>query len=264
MHHGLDQPAPGRGQVCAGPLSCGPGFDHGLGNVLGAGKSAADVHPFTAGSGRVEGRSPAEHSFGQVQAEFSGQGLSFGVRFQAHGQDHQVVIPYSGLSVIADPGQAPRVSVRGRVHGVDAAADKTHAVLVPGVVVAFLEPFAVGAQVHVKNVAVQFFRGMLLGDDGLFDGVHAADRRTVEMIAPVDVPGAHALEPGDAPGSVLSDGRIRWPPVGPEADRSRSNSREVTTSGCSPYWYNPMPLGSKAEKPGARTMDPTSRVRLRS
>lgn len=38
---------------------------------------------------------------------------------------------------------------------------------------------------------------MLLGDHGLFDGVHAADRRTIGIVTLVQVPRAHTLEPGD-------------------------------------------------------------------
>ena len=48
---------------------------------------------------------------------------------------------------------------------------------------------------------------MLLGNDGLFDGIHAADTRTIRVIAVVDIPGAHALEPCN----LLWLFMIRWP-----------------------------------------------------
>ncbi len=54
-------------------------------------------------------------------------------------------------------------------------ADEADAVLLGPIVVA-LEILAVGANVHVKNRRIQRRMGMLLGDDRLFNGIHAANR----------------------------------------------------------------------------------------
>lgn len=40
-------------------------------------------------------------------------------------------------------------------------------------------------------------------------------------------------------GSLPSDGRLMWPPVGPEADMMRSYWSEVMTSGYWPAPYSP-------------------------
>jgi len=55
----------------------------------------------------------------------------------------------------------------------------------------------VGAHVHIKHGAVQIIALVLLGNHRLLNGIHAADRGAIGIIAFVHVPGADALEPGD-------------------------------------------------------------------
>ena len=90
------------------------------------------------------------------------------------------------------------VAAADRVDRVHPAADEAHAVLLFGAVVEAFEILAVGAHVHEEDGAVQILvSGVLLGDDRLLDGVHAADRGAVSVVALVHVPRADALEPGD-------------------------------------------------------------------
>ena len=63
-------------------------------------------------------------------------------------------------------------------------------------VVAF-EVLSVSAHIHEKYRAIQLIAGMLLGDDGLLDGVHAANRRAVFVVAAVLVAGTDTLKPGN-------------------------------------------------------------------
>lgn len=79
------------------------------------------------------------------------------------------------------------------------APDKPDALLIPCLVETGLKSLAMGAHVHVEDGTrqggIMFFR-----NDGLLDGVHAAHGRAVGIVALVDVPGAHALQPGDVTG----------------------------------------------------------------
>jgi hypothetical protein len=61
-------------------------------------------------------------------------------------------------------------------------------VLLLGAVVEAFEILAVRAYVHEEDGAVQVLAGVLLGDDGLLDGVHAAHRGAVRVVALVHVP----------------------------------------------------------------------------
>ena len=54
-----------------------------------------------------------------------------------------------------------------------------------------------GAHVHVEDGALEVVSAVLFGDDRLLDGVHAADRGAIGIVAAVHVPGTHALKPGD-------------------------------------------------------------------
>ncbi len=51
--------------------------------------------------------------------------------------------------------------------------------------------------VHIEDGTIQVARGVLFGNHGILDGIHAADRRAVAVAAAVGIPGADALEPGN-------------------------------------------------------------------
>ena len=65
---------------------------------------------------------------------------------------------------------------------------------------------AKGPYVHVENGAIQVAVGVLFGDHGIFNGIHAANRRAVSVAALVGVTRADALKPGD----LLRFFFIRW------------------------------------------------------
>ena len=83
------------------------------------------------------------------------------------------------------------------------AANKADTVLVSGAVVKPLEFLAVGPHIHEKDGAIQTVALVFLGDHGLFDGIHAADRRAVGMIAFVHVPRTNTLKPCDFFGGLM-------------------------------------------------------------
>jgi hypothetical protein len=66
---------------------------------------------------------------------------------------------------------------------------------------------------------------MFLGNNGLFSGIHAADSRTVPLIAGV-VPGTHTLNPGNLLGIHVVGGTLNVPMVGAGC---RKNSLELQT-----------------------------------
>ncbi len=66
-----------------------------------------------------------------------------------------------------------------------------------GAVIVFLVIFAEGADIHVENHTIQVFIGMFFGNHGVFNGIHAANRRAVAVAALVRISGTDALQPGD-------------------------------------------------------------------
>ena len=100
----------------------------------------------------------------------------------------------------------PDVDVIGaghRIDGVHPGADEADPLLVPGPPVIFFEFFAVGAHIHEENGGIQGHFAVLLGDDRLFDGIHAAHRGAVAVVAVIHIPGTDALEPGDLGGFLV-------------------------------------------------------------
>ena len=99
------------------------------------------------------------------------------------------------------------IGARHRINGVDPGAQEADAVFVLGPPVILLEVLAVGPHVHEENGGVQrIVFAMLLGDDRLLDGIHAADRGTEAVVAVIQVPGTDALEPGDLQGLLVVRG----------------------------------------------------------
>ena len=102
--------------------------------------------------------------------------------------------------------QIPDVDVIGaghRIDGVHPGADEPDPLLVPGPPVIFFEFFAVGAHIHEENRRIQGHFAVLLGDDRFFDGIHAAHRRAIAVVAVIHIPGTDALEPGDLGGFLV-------------------------------------------------------------
>ena len=186
----------------------GGGLHDRLGDVLGGLEDAADIHPVFIGVDRREGRGVGKagvgfdldpHGFRQVQGILGG--------FQPHRQDHHVEDFRLQLALLREVADGHVIGARHRIDGVDPGAQEADAVFVFGPPVVLLEVLAVGAHVHEENGGVQrIVFAMLLGDDRLLDGVHAADRGAVAVVAVVQVPGAHALEPGDLQGLLVVRG----------------------------------------------------------
>ena len=79
----------------------------------------------------------------------------------------------------------------------DPRLDKSNILFFFGPKIVFFIVLSEGADIHVENGTIEIAMGMLFGDHGVFDGIHAADRRAVTIAALVGIPGADALEPGD-------------------------------------------------------------------
>ena len=84
-------------------------------------------------------------------------------------------------------------------------ADKADALGFGLFVIAF-EVFAETPDIHIKDSHLKVVFGVLLGDDGFLDGVHAADGTAVAVVSPVKVPGADALEESDGPRLLMITG----------------------------------------------------------
>ena len=86
--------------------------------------------------------------------------------------------------------------LRVLAHDGGVAADEADPGELLGPLVKTLEVLAVGADVVVEDGA-SGFGVVVLGQDHLFLGVGAADRRAVAVLPRGDPPGAHAVNPGD-------------------------------------------------------------------
>ena len=116
------------------------------------------------------------------------------MRLEAHGQDDHVeglVQELAGLVGIAEDEVArARLLADGRDHG----ALVLHAVLVLGALHVLVEVLAESPHLHIEDRGLDVLV-VLLGDDRLLGGVHAADRRA-PGIGIMIVAGADALDPG--------------------------------------------------------------------
>jgi len=153
-----------------------------------------------AGGDRREGPGGHEAVLVEFHAQVLGQFRQGGRRVEAHGENHHVeVFPLPPAGLVNEIQGHVAVELGGQ--GVDPAADEIDPGFL-GPVVILLEILAVGADIHVEDGGVQVAAGVLLGDDRFLDGVHAADGRTVAVVATVQIARTDALEPGDA-GRIL-------------------------------------------------------------
>ena len=123
------------------------------------------------------------------------------MHLQALGEHHQIEVLAYKFALFSNIPQA-QIAVCAFLDGMDAAAHETHPLLL-GSHIGALEVLAIGAHVHEEDGRLQVVVGVLLGDHRLLDGVHAAHGRAVGVVAVVDVPAAHALQPGDLLGLFL-------------------------------------------------------------
>ncbi len=98
-------------------------------------------------------------------------------------------------------------SLWDRIDGMHPGADKPNTIFIPGLVEVQLVVFTKGPHVHVEDGCIQGIVAVFFGDDGFLDRIHTAYGRAVTVVTPVQIPGAHALEPGDFFRFFL----IRWP-----------------------------------------------------
>ena len=88
----------------------------------------------------------------------------------------------------------------------NARLGKSNAFLVLGPQVVLLIILAESPDIHIENHTVQISMGVFLGDHGLFDGIHATDRRAVSVAASIGVSGTDALKPGNLLGLLTVEG----------------------------------------------------------
>ena len=118
----------------------------------------------------------AEIAVRQFNAEPVGQIDHLGGNFHTHRKDDLVECFLYHFSLIGHIPDFQIIRSVDRVNRVNPASDKPDPVFIFGRVVKFFKVFAVGSHVHIENGAIQITAGMLFGDNGLFNGIHAADR----------------------------------------------------------------------------------------
>ena len=95
---------------------------------------------------------------------------------QADGQDHHVKGLFRHLTIFSHKNKAKISGLGIIIDGMDPGLDKTNAfaLLCPQVV--FLVILTIGTNIHIKNSAIQITAGVLLGNHGILDSIHAAHR----------------------------------------------------------------------------------------
>jgi len=100
--------------------------------------------------------------------------------------------------VTAGVGRAEQEIVRAiyRLNGVNAGRNKPDATFF-GIFVIPIKIFSLGTHVHVEYRTGERRVTMVFGHHRLFDGVHTTNRGTVSIVAAIDFPGSHTLQPGN-------------------------------------------------------------------
>ncbi len=193
---------PERRQVTGGTGGRGTGLDHGVGDVFGAFKHAADIDSRLGGGHGVEAPGAGETVLVEVDADFFRQFFGLRRHPKTGGQDHHIEI--FDLQGAVAFGEIPDLEItRGGpgvdngFHGVGPGAHQADAVIMDGPLEIALVIFARGAHVHVEQRRLHVIIEALPGDDGLLEGEHAAGAGAVRHRALLNPPGPDALNPGD-------------------------------------------------------------------
>ncbi len=159
------------------------------------------------------------------------------LRLDGGGQDDHVGFD---LHLDADGDVAPHDDdlVPFLVEAGDHAADVDRFFLFDGTPPEFVVALAGGAGVHEEDVGLAVV-DLVVVEHGVFGGVHAAD---LGAVGDPFLPGSCSRRTGQRPpdcGSLPSEGRTILPPVGPEAEASRSKVMPSMTSGILPWPNSP-------------------------
>ncbi len=110
------------------------------------------------------------------------------VGFHPHREDHHVEELLADVALLVGVLQQQIAGVGHRVDGVNPGADETDPVVLAGLVVIFLVILAERPDVHEEDGGVERLTAVLLGHHRFLDGIHAADRGAVAVVAAVQFP----------------------------------------------------------------------------
>ncbi len=176
------------------------GLSDGGRDVLGGAEGAGDVDTLPGGLQWAVDAGLAEAELVQLEAHVVGQGLGLCRRLEAGGQNDQVELLGQDVGSVAVAQQ--QVAALGLLDGGHAGpAVHLDAVFALGPLGVVLELLPEGPDVHEEYGGLQA-GGVLPGDDGLLQGVHAADGRA-EGVADLLVPGTDALDERDLLGGLV-------------------------------------------------------------
>jgi len=198
-------------------LRRGPaGLHHRLRDVLRRGKGPADKDARPVRRRRGKRLRPGKTVLVQIDPRSIGQFAGALGHLHAHREHDHIEAFRDQVSSGVQEGQQQVVGGRILLERGNAATPETDAVAVAGPAEVLAVTLAEVAHVHHEDVGVQV-RAMLLGNDGLLDRVHAADRGAVGVLL---VAGADALQPGD-PLGLTAIGAALDVPVGGAGSREK-------------------------------------------
>jgi len=195
------------GQHAGGDAGGGRCLGDAFRNILGSLEGTGDDDPLAACLQRGEGGCPAEVVAVQFDAGHFGDAVGVPGRFHAHRQDNHVVGLKGVGAVQGGIGQPQLVLPRSHIRHPGPDKPDAHGLCpLPGLV----ELLALGADVHVVNGDVRL-RVVLLGNQGLLDRIHAADRGAV-TVAAAQITRTHALNEGQPLGMAAVGKALDLPP----------------------------------------------------
>ena len=177
------------------------GLNHGFRDVFGAFEEPANVNAGPAGGHRAESGGFGEIIGIELDPQETGKRFELLGNAEPGRQNHHVEsVAVKDAVVIRRIGHGQGVGFGGREDAVGPAAHEADAVHGLGLVQVALVVFAEGAHVHEKNGRFDAVLESLLGDDGLFQGEHAARAGAVGHGPFLKAPGTDTLDPSDLAG----------------------------------------------------------------
>ena len=181
----FNQRVPGAAQQCSclhGSRAC---LDDGLGDVFWSLKCTAHKNAFSGSSDGSKGSCFTKPPIREINPQAVGHFLCLRGSFQTYRKDNEIKGLLHHMAFFGHIGNQKITVFTACIHGGNPGADKAYPMFDFCIFVIFFKILSMSTHVHEKDGAIQIMAGVFLGDDRLFDSVHATDRGTVSVVAAV-------------------------------------------------------------------------------